>query len=114
MAKMKDPKTFEEMKIKLKDLRLKVRALQRSMNNLKATGIRESELTHMILRSANRYYKGVMKYRKPITQTMVKAILDGVDNLEEFVYPPQKPIQDSAKKKTSETPKLSQKGHWPE
>ncbi|MFA5163792.1 MAG: hypothetical protein WC441_04745 [Patescibacteria group bacterium] len=90
MAKMKEPTSFNQMQVKLKDLRYKVRALQKGINELKSTGIRESEIYQMVLRSANRFYDSPRKYQKPLSVVMVKAIISGVEHLEDFVYPDKK------------------------
>lgn len=78
-------KEFQESIDKLKE---QISVLQKAIRSMKRTGLSENILYKAILSSANRYYKSTY-FRKPITLKMIKAIVEGIENLEEYIFPPE-------------------------
>jgi hypothetical protein len=69
-------------KEQIDELKVKVLALQKAVDELKKIGIRESVLLHAIQRNAKRHHTG-----NPIPITHIKFILKGVETIKEYLFP---------------------------
>ena len=72
-------KKFDE---RIEDFKEKVDAIQKAVEELKATGIRESVLIYAIQQAANRHRTG-----SPVTISSVKTILLGMEDISEYLFP---------------------------
>jgi len=69
---------------KFDEFRDKIIAIQKTVRQIKRSGISESVLYGIIQRNSQRYLNN--RYAKPITISQVKAILSGIETLEEYVF----------------------------
>jgi hypothetical protein len=74
-----------ERTIPMEDLKLVIQKLQKAVNELRLICIRESVLHFLIQRSAGTI-TSVSGRQQHIPITHIRAILSGIENLEEYVY----------------------------
>ena len=76
-----------EVMIKIKVLRAKIKAVQKSIKALDKYGLQEHILHRLIAAAANKYYKKTSKWdRTRIGIKDVTAILKGLENLEDYIF----------------------------
>lgn len=78
----------KEFQISLQKLKRQIKALRKAVNSLRATGLNDTVLYNALKTCANRYYKP--KYHKPISTTIIKAVVEGIGDLEDYIFPPDK------------------------
>lgn len=66
-------------------LREQVSAISKSVESLRNTGLRESVLCQLVQSSARRHMPSHSRNKLPMA--MVKAVLDGIETFEEYMFP---------------------------
>lgn len=75
-----------EIEKKVEEFRGKIVAIQKSIQQIKRTGISDSILYLIIQRSSQRFVSN--KYSNPLAIGDVKAIIAGIEDLENYMFPP--------------------------
>ena len=76
---------FQEQMEQLKE---QIEAIGKAVGELRTSGINERVLLAIIQKAANRHYAKIKLYRdKPISLKAIKAVLDGIEGLTEYVFP---------------------------
>ncbi len=83
---MKMAKGKKEFEVSLKTLQKQIKALSKGINDLRATGINETVLYHALRSCANKHYSN--RYYKPIGTPVIKAVVEGIGDLEDYIFPP--------------------------
>ena len=79
-------KAKKEFEISLQRLQRQIRALQKGINEIRATGINDVLLYQAIRACANKHYKE--RYSKPIGIPIIKAVVEGLGSLKDYIFPP--------------------------
>lgn len=80
-------KEKKEFEISLQKLQKQISALRKAIIGLKATGLNESVLYHALQKCANKHY--TQRYCKQIGIPMIRAIVEGIGDLEDYIFPPE-------------------------
>lgn len=72
----------------MEELKSKIYSIQKAVAGLRKTGIDEKVLFKMIQDSAKKHYHPTYGYKPTaITIKVVRAVIEGIEGLEEFVFP---------------------------
>ena len=82
---MKDKTEFQK---RMDELKEKIGGISKAFVGLKKTGISEDVLFKIIRDAANSHYSAPnYGNRNPITIKLIRAVVEGVQGLEEYVFP---------------------------
>lgn len=74
-----------ELEERIEEFRNKISTIQKSIRQIKRTGISENILVLIIQRSSQRFL--THRYSKPLNIGDVKAIIAGIEDLEDYIFP---------------------------
>lgn len=76
-----------ELEQKVEEFRSKITAIQKSVQQIKKTGMNENILYLIIQRSSQRFCSN--RYSKPLSINDIKAIIAGIEDLPNYMFPPE-------------------------
>ncbi len=77
-----------QLEKKFEEFQDKINAIQKAVKQIKKTGIKDVVLYGIIQKSSQRFYPS--RYSSPISMGQVKAIIEGIENLDEYVFEQEK------------------------
>ncbi len=82
---MKDKNVFQEQ---MEQLKVQIEAIGKAVGELRTSGINEKVLLAIIQKAANKHHKiSFRTQNRPISLKVIKAVLDGIEGLTEYVFP---------------------------
>ena len=77
----------DEFEKELEDLKSQIKAIQEGIRKLRKTGM-NINLIYLMIQKASPHVGGRYKYT-PVSVKVIKAVLDGIEGLYDYVFPPK-------------------------